>query len=158
MKKPRPSEASQPQRDYIAGAARSEDEVWVARPAVIATTLDEALKFVARIYNAPIVWNSVNWGLKCDGWEFMFIPLASQVGLATWDFNRLTTLVFACHQARVRLMVGPYGVGGMILRFSRRNATSSFYEGHPNLQEAVAAFWKYVSADHPITYTEPEPQ
>lgn len=49
LRKPRPGEAPQPQRDYIAGAAREGDEVWVSRPAVIATTLDAALAWVAAI-------------------------------------------------------------------------------------------------------------
>ena len=48
-RKPRPGEPTQPQRDYIVGAAREGDEVWVARPGVIATTLDEAMGWVARI-------------------------------------------------------------------------------------------------------------
>lgn len=39
----------QPQRDYIVGAARDGDEVWVARPGVIATTPDAALRWLARI-------------------------------------------------------------------------------------------------------------
>lgn len=62
LKKPRPGEASQPQRDYIAGVARAEDEVWVARPAVIATTLDEALKFVARICDQGATLRIVSTG------------------------------------------------------------------------------------------------
>jgi DNA invertase Pin-like site-specific DNA recombinase len=48
-RKPRPGETAQPARDYIRGAARGGDEVWVMRPAVIATTLDDALAWVAEI-------------------------------------------------------------------------------------------------------------
>lgn len=48
-RKPRPGEPSQPQRDFIPGAARPGDEVWVSRPGVIATTEAEALRFVAGI-------------------------------------------------------------------------------------------------------------
>jgi len=39
----------QPQRDYIAGAAREGDEVHVARPGVVATTQTDALRFLAGI-------------------------------------------------------------------------------------------------------------
>lgn len=47
--KRRPGEPAQPERDHIVGAARPGDEVWVSRPAVIATTEDDALRFLARI-------------------------------------------------------------------------------------------------------------
>lgn len=40
---------AQPQRDYMVGNARGGDEVWVARPGVIATTEAEALRFAAAI-------------------------------------------------------------------------------------------------------------
>ncbi|MBU8544011.1 MULTISPECIES: hypothetical protein [Roseomonadaceae] len=49
MRKPRPGEAAQPERDHIIGSARPGDEVWVSRPAVIATMEDEALRFLAKI-------------------------------------------------------------------------------------------------------------
>jgi hypothetical protein len=39
----------QPERDYIIGGARAGDEVWVSRPAVIATTEAEALRFLASV-------------------------------------------------------------------------------------------------------------
>lgn len=41
--------ASQAQRDYMIGAAREGDEIHVSRPAVLATTEDDALRFVAAI-------------------------------------------------------------------------------------------------------------
>lgn len=46
-RKVRPDEVAQ--RDYVPGACRPGDEVWIARPAVIATTEDVALRFVAAI-------------------------------------------------------------------------------------------------------------
>lgn len=49
IRKPRPGEPAQPERDYIVGAARAGDEVWVSRPAVVATTEDDALRFLAGI-------------------------------------------------------------------------------------------------------------
>jgi hypothetical protein len=38
---------AQPNRDYMPGAVHPGDEVWVARPAVLAANEDEALRFVA---------------------------------------------------------------------------------------------------------------
>lgn len=48
-RKPRPGEPVQPQRNYLPGAAREGDVVLVARLGVLATTQDEALRFVAAI-------------------------------------------------------------------------------------------------------------
>jgi DNA invertase Pin-like site-specific DNA recombinase len=48
-RKPRPGEPAQPERDHILGAARPGDVVLVARLGVLATTPDEALRFVARL-------------------------------------------------------------------------------------------------------------
>lgn len=47
--KPRKGEPPQPQRDYMVGAAREGDDVLVARLGVLATTSDEALRFVAQL-------------------------------------------------------------------------------------------------------------
>lgn len=49
MRKPRPGERAQPERDHLVGAAREGDEVWVARLGVLATTSDEAMRFVAAV-------------------------------------------------------------------------------------------------------------
>lgn len=49
LSKAKQGEPPQPQRDFMVGAARKGDEVWVARPGVIATTEAEALRFAARI-------------------------------------------------------------------------------------------------------------
>jgi hypothetical protein len=47
--KPRAGDEPYMSRRHVAGAAREGDEVWVARPGVIATTEDEALRWVASI-------------------------------------------------------------------------------------------------------------
>lgn len=47
--RPRRGEPPQPQRDYIVGAVRGGDELWVARAGVLSTTLDDALAFVAKV-------------------------------------------------------------------------------------------------------------
>lgn len=49
LRKPRKSERPQPQRDYMVGAAREGDDVLVARLGVLATTREEALRFVAAL-------------------------------------------------------------------------------------------------------------
>lgn len=49
LRRPKPGEPAQPNRDFMVGAARKADEVWVSRPGVLATTEAEALRFAARI-------------------------------------------------------------------------------------------------------------
>lgn len=62
MKKPKPGQDRQPQRGYITGACRPGDEVWVSRPAVIATTQDEALEFVAAICDQGAILHIASTG------------------------------------------------------------------------------------------------
>jgi hypothetical protein len=47
--KPKRGEPAQPERGHIIGNAREQDELWVARPGVLATTEADALAFLARI-------------------------------------------------------------------------------------------------------------
>jgi hypothetical protein len=48
-RKPRAGQAIRPNRDLMLGALREGDEVWVMRPAILAETEDEALRFLAEI-------------------------------------------------------------------------------------------------------------
>jgi hypothetical protein len=48
-RKVRAGEPAQPQRDYMIGAAREGDDVLVARLGVLATTRDDAMRFVAAL-------------------------------------------------------------------------------------------------------------
>lgn len=48
-RRPKKGEPAQPQRDYLPGAAREGDVVLVARLAVLSTTHEDALRFVATI-------------------------------------------------------------------------------------------------------------
>lgn len=107
------------------------------------------------IYNAPISWDAVRWGRASGRWANMAVPLRHASGMATHDFNRLTTLVLACHQARIRLHIEPHGPRGLMLRFHQRDASGGYADGHPDIDEAVAAFREYVPADHRITYRAP---
>lgn len=108
------------------------------------------------IYNAPVAWDAVRWGHPSDhGWH-IHVPLRHASGFSTYDFNRLTLLVLACHQARIRLDVGPHGPRGLMLSFHKRDAGGGQSGRHPDIDEAVAAFRRYVPADHPITHRAEE--
>jgi hypothetical protein len=101
------------------------------------------------IYNAPITWATVDWA--GDGG----VSLIWRGGFSTFDPNRLTTLVFLCHDARIRVSVGPGGPRIMRLSFFQRSNEGSTYLRHPNLEEAVAAHREIMQLDHSIVYPTP---
>jgi hypothetical protein len=97
------------------------------------------------IYNAPISWDSVEWGPG-----FLCVPWRNE--LATRDFRSLTDLVFLAHDAGIRVAITP-NMRSLLLIFHQRqrplaNATS--VNGHPTLAEAVEAHRARFPADHPV--------
>jgi hypothetical protein len=99
------------------------------------------------IYNAPINWDKVEW--NTGGGVFV---TARDVSFSTFDFYRLTALVFLCHEARIRCEVSAKTRGYFELGFWQRKAVGGMGERHPNLSEAVAAFRDYLPADHSIIH------
>lgn len=102
------------------------------------------------IYNAPIVWHKTDW-LAGRG---MFVT-ARDDHMATFDFHRLTTLVFLCHEARIRCEIRAKTRSYFELGFWPRVETGGMGERHPNLAEAIERFRDYLPADHRIHYTPP---
>jgi hypothetical protein len=104
------------------------------------------------IYNAPVSWNTADWNYGRG------VSVVWRGHLATFDFNRLTALVFLCHEARIRCEIAP---AGMYLRISfwprRSERERGNGEFHPNLGEAVATFRDYVPPDHPTIYGDQVP-
>lgn len=103
------------------------------------------------IHNAPVCWDTVQW--RGDG-RGIGVPIKSWFSLSTFDSAALTTLVFLCHEARIRLDILPNGPRGFLLRFHPRAKWSGGYDGHPNLDEAVAKFRAYLPAGHRVVFTE----
>jgi hypothetical protein len=121
------------------------------------------------IYNAPIFLEKIDWCYGFDG-----VSVLWDRDLSTWDFNRLTMLVFLCHAARIRCEVtaevgfadadptddpeGPelteaYGI--LRLSFWPRVAIGDMSQRHPNLAEAVEWFEnEYLPKDHRVRYQE----
>lgn len=105
------------------------------------------------IYNAPIAWDTVKW----KGWGRDAIAVSVRTDLATFDGAALTRLVFLCHEARIRCEIRPNGPRHLLLAFWQRTDRGGTAGRHPNLDEAVAAFKRYLPADHRIIYSRPEP-
>lgn len=99
------------------------------------------------IYNAPINWEKVEWNTG----NAVFVTVRDG-GFSTFDFHRLTALVFLCHEARIRCEISAKTRGYFELGFWQRSHEGGFSGRHPNLAEAVEAFRNYLPADHSITY------
>lgn len=56
------SKPAQPQRNYMTGNARKDDELWVSRPGVLATTEAEALRFASAISESGAVLRVASTG------------------------------------------------------------------------------------------------
>ncbi len=134
---------------------------WTAMPVKLspfqAKVMDICGMSLGGIYNAPITWDAVLWGNPASRYQRMAVPLYS-TDLCTWDSNRLTLLVLGCHEARIRLAVCSNGTRGLKLYFSQRDASDSFLEGHPDIDQAVAKFREYIGQDHRITYQARVPE
>jgi hypothetical protein len=106
------------------------------------------------IYNASITWEKVEWGYGFGGLSVV----VRDAGYATWDFAKLTRLVFLCHEARIRCDLSARTGGYFGLVFHPRTHDGGMAERHPNLDEAVEAFREYLPPDHRIIYRAPDAQ
>ena len=103
------------------------------------------------IYNAPIGWGGVVWERR-----FLIVPWRNS--LATFDHAALTTLVFLCHDARIRCDISSGAPRHVEIMLHERKADGRMGERHPNLEEAIAAYRRYVPSDHSVAYgVEPAP-
>lgn len=63
-RKPKPGQGDYPQRDYMLGALRDGDEVWVAAPRVISSTERDALDFLAKLTGHGAVLRVASTGAR----------------------------------------------------------------------------------------------
>ena len=105
------------------------------------------------IYNAPISWMKVDWrfGTVFRGGHGLAVPIG-ETKMQTWDFDGLTTLVFLCHEARIRLEMRAHTHGYFLMVFHQRAGEGPIHERHPGLDEAVSAFRDALPAWSPIRY------
>ena len=137
--------ARKPRRDNTRG--------WAAAPEKLtefqAKVFDILGMSLGGIHNAPICWDAVQW--RGDG-HGIAVPVKGWAIFSTFDSPGLTCLVFLCHEARIRLDIRPNGPRGMLLRFHQRGVWDGGFNGHPNLDEAVAKFRAYLPAGHRILF------
>lgn len=110
------------------------------------------------IYNAPINWDKVDFGVGAKpGWGRMFVPWRDG-RLATFDGHQLTLLVLLCHETRIRCEVQARAWGHLLLSFHERSHEGGTAVRHPDIDEAVAAFRRYLPTDHRAIYRAPAAQ
>lgn len=95
------------------------------------------------IYNAPISWGAVEWHEK-----YLSVPWRN--GLSTFDFDKLTWLVFLCHEARIRCEISPLNFHHLEIHLSARAPEGPMSIRHPRLGDALAAFWTAFPPSHSI--------
>lgn len=107
------------------------------------------------IYNAPINWDKVDFGIGAyPGHGRMFVPW-SDGRLATFDGGSLTMLVMLCHEARIRCEIKARAWGHLLLSFHERSHEGGTMCSHPDIDEAVSRFRAYLPEDHRVSYREP---
>lgn len=104
------------------------------------------------IYNCPISWTTAYWGV--GGTHNCLIASWWGDRFATFDFNKLTSLVMLAHEARVRAEISGLHVrpGHIMIGLHERRHDRSNSERHPNLDEALAEFRGWFKPDHMINY------
>ncbi|NJL33542.1 MAG: hypothetical protein HC893_06375 [Chloroflexaceae bacterium] len=82
------------------------------------------------------------------------IEIRTSYTFGTWDGNRLTTLVFLCHELGIKLEIRPCNMQYVRLLFWDGHG-KEFYRPHPTLDEAVALFRQYYQPVlHPLPSEE----
>lgn len=104
------------------------------------------------IYNAPIVWNKIEWSWGAK--ESIAIPTRTR-GLSTFDDRSLTRFVLLCHAARIRGEIRPHGPRGLLFILSQRGDAADIYSHHPDLDEMMADFAGFLPAEHRVWIDQP---
>lgn len=102
------------------------------------------------IYNAPIAHSTIDWDYGFHG-----VSVIWKHGMATFDYNELTALVFLAHEARIRCQIESAGPRNLRLTFWQRVHEGDMARRHPNLDEAIERFRKYLPEEHRIIFRPP---
>lgn len=102
-----------------------------------ALTLEEATNFFSEYYGGE---HHIPGKIKNNG--FGFSVNDDRGGLATYDFNQLTRLVFMAHDKCIRVEVSPSSPRHLKIAIWKRERTGSMSERHPDLQTVIEQFEK----------------
>jgi hypothetical protein len=77
---------------------------------------------------------------KVDWKNDRYIVIRIRDELSTYDFNRLTLLVIACHEEAVRVEISGRAKNHLQLMFHKRRRNGSVFERHPTIEQAIASY------------------
>lgn len=96
------------------------------------------------IYNAPISWETIEWG--GDRW----LRVAWRSELSTFDGAELSKLVFLAHECRIRVSVGAANFRHVEIMLHRRAASGGISERHPDMDQILITMRGYIPHDAPV--------
>ncbi len=96
------------------------------------------------IYHLEDMLHKVDWANK------LFIEINYYNELATFDFDRLTALVFLAHWYCIRVSIRPCNFRYIKILFHRRSRKGAYSQMHPTLDEVVKEF-KEIMVSHGIS-------
>lgn len=85
-------------------------------------------------WNAPWIWRRADWHWGGG------IAVCARTTPSTYDFDHLTRLVIAAHDACVRAEISPASSAHIRIALHARKRDGSRYARHPTMEEAIARF------------------
>lgn len=129
-------------------AAAAPTKGWLTAPVPLPAWQRRAMDVLGMtfggIYNAPITWDTVDWGAG----RHLHVPITSP--MATFDNPRLTAFVFLCHEAGIRGLIAPHSPRHLRLSMWERQRQGDTAARHPPLHEAVADFLQRLAPTHRV--------
>lgn len=107
----------------------------------ISSLAEKALVVISRLYgglhNMP--WEHKE---KFDYYDNQHVSIIWFGGMATFDSDKLTTLVFLAHELALRIEVSPRAFRYLKISFwERKGRTGSLFDRHPSIDEVIS-FWR----------------
>ncbi|MFW7268800.1 hypothetical protein ACMAUO_12625 [Gluconacetobacter sp. Hr-1-5] len=96
------------------------------------------------IYNAPISWETIEWG--GDQW----LVVAWRHELATFDSAALTKLVFLAHECCIRVSISARTFRHVEIMFHRREREGGTSSRHPDMAGMIETMQRYIHAGSPV--------
>lgn len=95
-------------------------------------TKDEAIIFFSEFYRGEhhIPGKITEFG---HGWQVKH----DRGDIATFDYNKLTTLVLMAHDKCIRVSIMPYNFNTLKICIWKRNRNGGFSNRHPTIQQAI---------------------
>lgn len=105
----------------------------------------EAIRMFVQAMGTGIYNLSINW-TRGDYSYSGAVHLVMYGSLASWDFNHLTRLVIAAHEACIRVSVEAAAPKYLRISMHRRErAAEAIHARHPTIEQAVEAYRKSVT-------------